>query len=81
MVYLTNCAIHLIIYFSFPAFSLANFPPVAPGFTGVVILLSFTLLLLLQIVLFLTKKQEIYLRNQLLFFRFVVSPIITMRLI
>ena len=78
--YLINCTIHILIYFSFPAYSLTSFPSLAPGVTGVVIMMSFMAFIVVQIVLFLTKKKEIYLRNQLLLFRFVVSPILTLRL-
>ena len=81
IVYLANCTIHFIIYFSFPAYSLTSFPSLAPGVTGVVALMSFMAFIILQIVVFLTKKKEIYLRNQLLLFRFVVSPILTVRFI
>ena len=79
IVYLANCTIHFIIYFSFPAYSLTSFPSLAPGVTGVVALMSFMAFIILQIVVFLTKKKEMYLRNQLLLFRFVVSPILTLR--
>ena len=81
MAYLTNCIIHIIIYFSFPAYSLTTFPSIAPGLTGVITFFSFMALIVLQVVLFLTKKKEIYLRNQLLLFRFIVSPMLTLRLI
>lgn len=45
MAYLANCTIHIIIYFSFPAYSFTNLPSIASEATGIVILASFMALI------------------------------------
>ena len=79
--YLINLAIHIIIYLSVPALNILQIQTLITSSAPIFVLFSFLILVCLQIIFFLLKKQQFYLSQQLSFFRFVTSPLLSLSLL
>lgn len=79
--YIINLAIHIIIYLSIPAFNILQIQTLVTGPVPIFVLFSFLVIICMQIIFFLLKKQQLYLSQQLSFFRFVTSPLLSLSLL
>lgn len=81
ILYLSNLAIHLLLFLSLPLINRLHLQTIITSITLIVLLSIFTLLMVLQMVFYLVKKRELYLAHQLMLFRFILVPLLTLSLL
>lgn len=75
--YITNTVIHITIFLSIPSLSIIGILTILIKASVIYVLSGFILVLLIQILVYLLKRVQLYLAYQLSFYRFVVGPLLT----
>ncbi len=78
--YFLSLLLHLFLYLSMPLMGVLRVSALLTGLTLLALSSVSTLLILAQVVVFLAKKKEAYLSQQLMVFRFVLAPLLTLTL-
>lgn len=81
ILYILNLVIHSLVYLSMPLINKLHLKHIATSLSPLVLLSIFTLLIIGQMAFYLAKKRGLYLTHQLMAFRFLVAPLLTLALL
>lgn len=79
--YLLNLAILMAVYLSMPLINRLHIKSIITNLAPTVLFTGFALLMVVEVVFYLVKRRELYLTHQLMVFRFLFSPLLTLSIL